>query len=81
MSLPIEKLSNMSEKVHTDKKENKIVLMYIGNSDCIGCKVIYEEESPDHEVTIPSGFMSCTHAEWFHCVVVLLFSLDENYEP
>jgi hypothetical protein len=31
----------------TDKKENKIFLIYIRNSEGIGCEVIYEEGLPD----------------------------------
>jgi hypothetical protein len=32
---------------YTGKKENKIFLIYKGNSDWIGCKVIYEERLPN----------------------------------
>ncbi len=34
-------------QIRTDQKENKIFLLYKGNSDGIGCKVIYEEELPN----------------------------------
>ncbi len=33
--------------LYTDKKWSKIFLLYIGNSDRIGCKVIYEEGLPN----------------------------------
>jgi hypothetical protein len=39
--------NNKETMVLTDKKENKIFLLYKENSDGIGCKVIYEERLPN----------------------------------